>query len=374
MTKSNTAALFLAASLLAPIASCDSTPSDGPPDDSFDRSEMLENLGDAVILSSYEALQQAVDALQTSAGAFAGDPTTANLAELRGRLKEARLAWQDANLFQFGPAESVILRAALNTYPVDEDRIEENVASGNYTLGTIDSRAAVGFPALDYLLHGVGSTDQEIVAAYTEEPGAANWMAYLQDNITFIKEATDATVTEWVADDGDYIGVFLSEENAGTDVGSSLGMLTNAFILHYERFIRDGKIGIPAGVRSAGVPRPASVEAFYAGYSVELAIANLRAVKRLFLGNSLTGAEGTGLDDNLRALDSEQLAVELETQMDEAVASLEALNDPLSVQIETDNDAVLTAFTELQDIIVLLKADMTSILGITITFQDVDGD
>ena len=34
------------------------------------------------------------------------------------------------------------------------------------------------------------------------------------------------------------------------------------------------------------------------------AVANLRAVKRLFLGDALAGAAGTGLDDNLRALDA----------------------------------------------------------------------
>ncbi|QXD16124.1 imelysin family protein [Rhodocaloribacter litoris] len=366
---------FVLAGILL-LASCDSSPStsEPPPDATFDRSAMLENYGRTIILPAYETLKQAVDALQAAATTFAGNPTASNLAALRERLKAARLAWQDAALFQFGPAESVTLRATLNTYPADEAKIEANIASGNYVLGTIDNRAAVGFPALAYLLYGPGSTDEEILAAYTNDAQASGRMTYLQDNVTFIKAATDATFEAWHADGGNYIGTFLSPEKAGTDVGSALGMLVNAFILHYERFIRDGKIGIPAGVRSAGVPRPGSTEAFYGGYSAELAVAGVRATRRLFLGNSRSGAEGPGLDDNLRFLGAETLADQITTELDEAIAALEALQDPLSTQIESDLEPVLTAFTELQDVVVLLKADMTSVLGITITFQDNDGD
>lgn len=364
--------LLLIGTLL--LVSCDSGPGDDDSDPAFDRAEMLDQFAREIILPSYAALQEAVDALETSATTFAADPTPATLSDLRGRLKSARLAWQDSNLFQFGPAESLTLRAALNTYPVDEEQIEDNVATGEYTLGTIANRDAAGFPALGYLVHGIGENDEEILAAYTDAADASSRTAYVLDNVDFIKEAVDATVEEWSADGGDYIGTFLSSERAGTDVGSSLGMLINAFVMHYERFIRDGKIGIPAGVRSAGVPRPTSTEAYYGGYSGELAAANVRASRRLFLGNSLSGAAGVGLDDNLHFLEADALADEIESELDGAIAALEALDDPLSEQIETDNDPVLTAFTELQEIVVLLKADMTSVLGITITYQDNDGD
>ncbi|MEX2402469.1 MAG: imelysin family protein, partial [Rhodothermales bacterium] len=303
---------------------------------------------------------------------FAADPSAGTLTALRTRLKEARLAWQDANLFQFGPAESVTLRAALNTYPVDEEQIEENVASGDYVLGTITNRAAAGFPAAGYLLYA--ETDEDVLARYTDDERGGSRMIYLEDVVAHIATSTNAAADDWSADGGNYIATFLSPDRAGTDVGSSLGMLINAFILHYERFLRDGKIGIPAGARSAGVPRPTSTEAYYGGYSAELALANLRAVKRLFLGTAANGSSGLGLDDHLQARDADALASEIESELDAAIASLEALSDPLADQIRTDNDPVITAFTELQDVLVLLKADMTSVLGVTISYQDNDGD
>ena len=373
--KTRLCACFFVVALAALLASCDGGVGEEPPArEGFDRATMLGHVSDALILPAYGALKEAVDALDAATVAFAEAPSASNLDGVQGRLKDVRLAWQEANLFQFGPAESVALRASLNTYPVDEDRVEANVASGSYTLGAVSNRAAAGFPALDYLVHGIGVTEADVLAAYTDAADAPSRLAYIQDNVALIKEAVDATVNAWAESGDDYAGTFLSERNAGTDVGSSLGMLINAFVLHYERFIRDGKIGIPAGVRSAGVPRPQLTEAHYGGYSAELALANLQAAKRLFLGNAAAGADGSGLDDHLQALGAEALAAQVVTEFDEAIAALEALGDPLSEQITSNNEPVLAVFQEMQDVIVLLKADMTSVLGVTITYQDNDGD
>lgn len=335
----------------------------------FDRSEMLSNYGNNIIIPAFENMQAATNKLQSAAENFENERTLSHLDTLQSALENTRLAWQGVSPFQFGPAKSILLRASLNTYPTDTGKISDNISSGDYSFDTIDSRDAAGLPALGYLLHGVGNTNEEILTMYTADSEAENRMTYLLDNISFIKEQVDTATNEWQASGGDYIDMFLSDENAGTDVGSSLGMLINSYVLHYERFLRDGKVGIPAGVRSAGVARPTSTEAYYGGYSLELAIANLEQIERIF-----TGADGPGLNDNIEALDAKDLSDEIQTQIDEAQSALEQLNNPLSQQIEENNDPVLTSFEELQQIITLLKADMTSVLGITITYQDNDGD
>ncbi|MDX1585535.1 MAG: imelysin family protein [Balneolaceae bacterium] len=366
-------AVVLLGGLMAVLSSCTNGGVDDP-GSNFDRPAMLNNYGNNIIIPSYESLKSSVDDLDAAADAFSTEPTASNLSGLQNELKKARLAWQDASPFQFGPAEMNVLRAVLNTYPANTDQINSNIQSGSYNLETLENRAAAGFPTLGYLLHGVGDNNEQIVLQYTTEQNASNRMAYLQDNVDYVKETVDGTLNAWASNGGSYIDTFLSDDNAGTDVGSSLGMMVNALVLHYERFTRDGKIGIPAGVRSAGVPRPEATEAFYAGYSLELAIANLRAIKRLYLGTGLNTGDGLGLEENLISLDAAGLADQITTEIDQAIAALEELNDPLSQQIENNNDPVLTAFQELQDVVVLLKADMASALGVTITFQDNDGD
>jgi len=345
-----------------------------PPIDGFDRTEMLENIGINIIVPAYNALQNETGDLQQAANAFADNQSVQNLQNLQDALKSARLAWQDANLFQFGPAESINLRSSLNTYPTDVDRIEENISSGSYVLGSLADIAAGGFPALGYLLHGSEKTDDEIVTDFTEAANAQNRMQYLMDNVDFIQSRVETTVNGWSSTGDDFIGTFLSEDNAGTDVGSSVGLLLNAFILHYERFLRDGKIGIPAGIRSAGIPRPTATEAFYSGYSAELAVANLEAVERFFQGIGLNGIEGLGLADYLTSQNAEDLSATIMVELSDATDQTEQLVDPLSAFIESNPETVNNAFVDIQEVVVLFKVDMTSILGVTITFQDNDGD
>ncbi len=368
------ASLFLIILGLVWWSSCDVGDSGDNGGVDFDRAQMLENYGQNIIIPAYTAFQDSVDQLSTAADSFAAEPTTDRLESLQSELKDARLAWQRVNLFQFGPAEMRVLRTSLNTYPTDTARIEDNIESGDYTLGSVSNQAAAGFPALGYLLHGVGADRQEIAAAYREEPDASDRMQYMVDNVVFVKQLTDQVTSSWQAGQGDYIGTFLSEENAGTDAGSSMGMMINAFVLHYERFIRDGKIGIPSGVRSAGVPRPRSTEAYYAGYSSELALENMKTVKRFYVGRGLEVEDGLGLHQNIKALGAGELANEIQTELDSAIDEVSALNDPLSQQIQNDNEAVQSTFQEVQELVGLFKADMTSVLGVTITYQDNDGD
>src|SRR6056297_3812543 len=163
---------LLLAALVLGLAACDSGSDDGLPPDTFDRSELLDNVATDIIVPSYAALQQAMSVLDAAVDAFAADPTAATLADAQAALRTARLAWQDASLFQFGPAESVALRTSLNTYPVDVEQVEANVASGDFILGAVENRDAVGLPTIGYRLHGVGTSEAEILEAYTDAPDA----------------------------------------------------------------------------------------------------------------------------------------------------------------------------------------------------------
>lgn len=344
----------------------------GGSDDDF--SEALQNYGQNLILPSYQQLQSETEQLHQSADEFTDDPTQQRLRNLREALREARMAWQRAAPYQFGPAEMRLLRPSLNTYPADTGQVRSNISSGDYDLEAIVNRDAAGFPALGYLLHGAAGSDAETVGRFTSAEGAGARRDYLLDLTDHVRRLAAGTADDWRSGGGNYIGTFLDEGRAGNDTGSSMGMLINALVLHFERFLRDAKIGIPSGIRSAGVPRPAATEAYYGGYSVELALASLEAMRRIYRGEAADGSEGHGLRDELEARDAGELASEIETELSQAESALEALSDPLRSQISSNNEPVLTAFSELQDVVGLLKADMTSILGITITYQDNDGD
>ena len=116
----------------------------------------------------------------------------------------------------------------------------------------------------------------------------------------WLRKSTDKlarTLNGWQTSGDNYLADFNKESALGTDVGSSLGLLVNAMDLHFQRYVRDGKIAIPAGIRSAGVPRPKTVEALYGGYAVELLAESLKAYKNLFMGVGTNEIDGIGLYD-----------------------------------------------------------------------------
>ena len=64
----------------------------------------------------------------------------------------------------------------------------------------------------------------------------------------------------------------------------------------------------------------------------------------------------------------------IKTQFGIAKAKLALVNEPLSDAVINNAAAVDAAYLEIQKLLVLLKTDMPSVMGIIITYQDGDGD
>jgi predicted lipoprotein len=163
----------------------------------------------------------------------------------------------------------------------------------------------------------------------------------------------------------------------GTDVGSSIGFLVNQ--INYELdYLKNAKIGIPLGKKTLGTPMPSNCEAYYGGQSVEYALKTLQAIENLYLGRSAAGINGKGFDDYLNHLNIKYgettLDAAIQAQFGVAKSKLSAIQNPLSEKVNTNAAVVDAAYTELVKLLVLLKTDMPSNLGVVITYQDGDGD
>lgn len=344
--------------------------SDNGKNGSFDRKAMLTNYENNLILPAFASLQTKVNDLDAATIAFNAAPDATKLTTLQNAFKAAYLQWQSASPYGFGPAEQVNFRVSMNTYPTTVDQINSNINTNTYNPGLAANFSAKGFPALDYLLFGTGADNTAILAQYTTDAQATNRKAYLGKLTAEMKTNTTTVVNAW---NGAYKTSFLAAD--GTDVGSSAGQLINELVKDYET-IKNGEIGIPAGVQSMGTTFPEKVQAYYSKISVQLAVAHLTAIQNIYLGNGTT--EGIGLDDFLLqgAVNSTGATVNstIKAQFTASLTKLQGLQDPLSNVIKTNNAAVTATYTELQKLTVNLKTDMTSALGILITFGDNDGD
>ena len=115
----------LMALMMMSAISCDNGSSPFEQVNDFDQGPFLQNLGENFIVPAYETLSEETEALAGIIDQDLGqDFSTANLERVRVQLKRARIAWQACSFYNFGPASSNGLGAALNIYPIDENQVE----------------------------------------------------------------------------------------------------------------------------------------------------------------------------------------------------------------------------------------------------------
>ncbi|WP_444660196.1 imelysin family protein [Flavobacterium columnare] len=361
--------------ILALVACSSNGGDDDKSENNFDRTALLTNWADNIIIPSYTNYQSKLQTLTVSANEFAKAPTETNLQTLRTSWLESYKAYQYISLYNFGKTEELNLNMVANTYPTDAAGIETNVASGSYNLSLLSQYDKQGFPGLDYLINGLSANDALAIEFYKSNAKAANYKKYLTDVIAKLKANADAVVTDW---NSGYRATYIA--NSGTSVTSAVNKTTNLFVKNLEKDIRTGKLGIPAGVFSGGVKYPEKVEAFYKkDISKELLTVALQAQQDFFNGKYFNSAT-TGLSlksylDYVNAVrDGKKLSDIINTQFAAITTSNTALSNNFSDQITTDNSKMIAAYTALQQNVVYTKLDMMQALNITIDYVDGDGD
>ncbi|MHA8056291.1 imelysin family protein [Aquirufa nivalisilvae] len=348
-----------------------------PQEDGKDRKAILIHLADHIIIPSYANFKVKLDAMLIKSDAFTSQPTTANLQAFRSAWIEAYIEWQKVELFDFGPAEKQTIRNFFNIYPANEIGIQSNIADPASNLEVPASYAQQGFPALDFLINGVAKTDEEIVAYYLTPVEGTKRIAYIKRLTVRMNSLLDKVINEW---NTTYRETYVSK--TGLDISSSTSLMINGFVLHYERFIRSGKFGIPSGAMLNGVVAPEKVEAFYKkDISLVLAKTAHQAYADFFNGKAVkTSLEGPSIKtylDALKAKDSatgKNLSEIINAQLETTKLKLDLLKPNLYEEVKTNNQAMVTVYTEMQKTVRLLKVDMTSAMSITITYTDNDGD
>ncbi|MDF2436322.1 MAG: hypothetical protein K0Q95_698 [Bacteroidota bacterium] len=345
------------------------------PESSFDKSGMLANIGDNLIIPAYADFNTSADSFQLSANAFISNPSHGSLDVLQSAFTKCYKKYQWISTYEFGPAETEFIRNSMNVFPCDTIEINSKIAAANYDLSTIADIDVKGFPAVDYLLFGHHLNDTAIVSLFSTDANASNRKTYLSTIISEIKNKAGIIYAGWQPNGGNYISVF--KNSTGSDVGSSIGLLVNQLCYDLE-LLKNARIAIPLGKRSLGVPLPEKSEAFYSGISVSLASEHLNSLENVYLGRSKQNVDGLGFDNYLNHIDaryfSGTLDAAIKSKFSAAKSKLSLITGRLSDAVISNPATVDAAYMELQQLVVLLKVDMTSALGVSITYVDNDGD
>ena len=336
----------------------------------YDRGKMLIHWADKIILPAHTAFKETLTNLDNSTKTFVANPNQSNLDEIRSRWLVSYKAWQHIEMFDIGKSEEIYFKSKMNVYPIDKTWLDNNIEKGIYDLENANNYSSQGFPAIDYMLYGIGVDDASILNKYTADNTFTN---YLTDLVNKMVSTTDLVINDWT----NYRATFVSSTD--NTASSSVNKLTNDFIYYYEKGLRANKVGIPAGVFSGG-PLKGNVEAFYKkDLSKVLLLEAMDASIKFYNGTSFDGiSSGPSLKSYLTHLNSTKegssLSSLVATKLETAKSQINSLSNNFISQIESDNNKMLTTYDAIQAVVVLLKVDMLQAFNINVDYAEADGD
>lgn len=333
----------------------------------FDRSAFLTQTATQIILPAFTELHTSVSNLDQSIQVLISTPNETHLLAAKNAWKQAFLSWQNATPFNFGPAGeeglSKSLTEEMGTFPVSESKIATRLSSGSFNVNDFD-RDARGLFVVEYLIFGRNQSNTEILTFFSD----TKYTSFLSAVSANILSRVSAVLSAWSAQE---IADFVA--NNGTDAGSSTSIYYNEYVKSYEA-LKNFKVQVPMGLRPGQTQRePHLVEAYYSGHSIEGLKAHFETMKRVW-----NGAEnGIGFKAYLQTVTGgADLISGTEAQFLVVDATLDAIQNAenLSELIENQDARLNTLQIELQKLTRYLKSDLSSLIGIAITYSSGDGD
>ena len=343
------------------LISCEDDDGDTNTSSSFNRKAMLENYADQLIIPRIDSVARSSADLKTAVENYTADPTAENRLDAQEAWLLAVKDFVRVSAYNFGPGDGLFgtLNENLGTFPADTSQIEDYINSGDNALDNFN-RNTRGFYGLEYLLF------------YGQEPIDQNRKDYINAVVSDISSQLSQLKDDWTSYRNEFI------DNDATSAGSCTSVLFNEFAKFFESS-KNFKVGLPAGKRPGQTAAaPEQVESFYAAHSKELLNIHLDEVWNIYSGTGVSGINGSGLDDYLKASPGGAAIYDQTVeQWSNVNAALESVNNSTSswqTIVVSEPEIADDMYLELQKHTRFFKSDLSSILGIQITFQSGDGD
>jgi predicted lipoprotein len=288
-----------------------------------------------VIVPGYQRLDAATAALQTAIVDLCADPTDANLATAQQAWREARQAWSATRAYRLGPATERRAMSKID-FAIDPEKITALLAGTD----PVDATAVAslgsdqrGLGGIELALFGAGPIDDRSCeyAASASELVAATATTLADDWAGGVDMGTQDVIEELVNDI-----VFALGDVADMRLGRANGAATGT--------------GVPAEV-DAGPAQSALDDMLAVLDGVDAAVAGL---------------------EPLITEQSAETADRLAIQLDKARTNIGLIPAPLATT--TDEDAITSAYRSTTAALLIARAEVASLLGVTLTLGDADGD
>ncbi len=345
------------------------------------KSRLVNEIGEQVIIKSYQGFKQQAADLNLLAQKFCQAVDQSGLEALQTQWRASMAAWMRTESFRLGPVVDELLDYKVFFLPVNPNQIEDIVAgtepesiSASYLLN--GSVARKGLPAIEYLIFPSSDDSQTVLEVFTHQSGVARRRCdYLQAVTEDLEINASALLNAWV---GSETGYLMSWKNAGqtsevyTTLQQALDTLVNSMAASLET-IKDKKLGDPAGLGENKSPKASKVESLRSLNSLANIKNNLMGLYALYL-NTANSHDYYGFDDYLNDAGAVELDRKIKQQFALVMKAVERISEPLSQAVLSDTDHIRTASEQIRELLRLMKQEMASELGVIIGFNSADGD
>lgn len=295
-----------------------------------DRISVVTAAATRVIAPAYADLAAAAAELDAATAAC-------NLERSRAAWREARLAYMRTVAAQgVGPAKDQRLLPAIDFWPTDAAGIEAFVAGpGPFTLESVAALGARqrGLHAVETLLFSEGFFERQRCQV-------SNLLSVL------IRRAADSVASAWA----ELAPRFGSQDRALAEVVSSAAQAAG--------LVEGEQLGMPYGLRRGATVNPALVRGRNA---LDDAAAVIQGVEAL-------------VDAGVVPLVSPELSGRLRSATAAAEAAVRNVPAPLQLSVANARPQVLAGIQSAKAVEQLLATEVTTVLGITLSFNPNDGD
>jgi uncharacterized protein len=324
------------------------------------RAEVLRALVLQVVLPNTAAVAQNSRRLHTEVERLGAQPSLATLHAAREQWQRALLSWKRAEVFRNGPIMDTNCLLRVMFWPVRSQGInallQGSQALDDASIGEmgVDRR---GLFALEYLLYSAAS-DEQLVGEFAAPIGQRRAMLAraLAGNVSSCAER----VGHALGDGNEYANKFADGAQ------DSLNRLVGQLIYAVEN-VSASRLARISALAKSGQLKPPAIEGGSGRMSQQIALTYLRASEQLYLGverglSQLVKAQSVVIDAALRAAFSQ------------AIAAVSNLALPLEEVAERNPAALDAAAEAVRKLERTLRSELSSTLGVTLTFSSVDGD
>jgi uncharacterized protein len=353
-----------AALLVSAMAGC---ASEGAPDT---RRELLESWTDDLVVPLYADFETRSTALGTSLDGLCSAPTNDALAAAQRAWSDARDPLKRAEVFAFGPYSRPEFRIGpkIDSWPARPAEIEELLASE----APVDPASVAelgiwqkGMPAIEYLIYPPAGSLTTL-----SEPRRCEYLRSLGDEL--VSRARELHLA-WAPEGQN----FADQVSGAGRTSTAFRSLKDAFseIINRMGFtvenVRRDKLGGPLGDAAGGTAQPDVAESRFSGRSIQDILDNLAGLEVLYFGDPARSLPGVTRYAEERGQNFDERVT---AALGAARSSLSSLDVPLTQAVTSEPDRVREASDRLGELQTLFQVDLIGALGLSLSFNDNDGD